>query len=190
MKKIGLLIALFAMTVGFAFAQNDAPVTGASKLVVKGLYIGMTLDEAAAVIKPKLPEGFSIITGPFKVNKGPMADGFPMANEDDSYLSFGDRDGVVLADSSQKIKEIYFWGVLTDGLFNVKDMSCPDFVKQFAKAYNIPSFKAYQNEDTSAWKYLSPENCEVTITCTRGVIGKDISIIQRPPPKVVTPDFN
>ena len=138
-----------------------------SSLVVKGVYIGMDVQEAARQIRTRLPEDWGL-SGPHKAAEGPGA--YSVADKG-FYVWIGGMlpMGAIIADDNGKVTTIRFSRLLVNQMFQAENMEASEFAQTFAKSYKIPSLEPKDSYD--GWYYTSPEGYKVTISD-----GKDVFI--------------
>lgn len=127
-------------------------------LKVKGLYLGMPIDEAII----RCNEGNkSIWIGSENMTKY-------CKYEESSRKGEGNVGhpsvGVYVEFSDNKAKSIK----LTDMVFDARDMQASDFAQKFISAYGIPELKP--SDDRQYWQYITPSGTRVKITANKNVI--------------------
>jgi len=113
-------------------------------LVVKGLYLGMYIEDASNIVSEKLGEKLKI--------------GEDHASSESVNIDF---------DEYGKINFINIQD--TNKLFGMSQIDTPEFVSKFRKAYNIPRMKMFFMEKnlfghTTGYRYISPKGFQVEIT--------------------------
>lgn len=145
-SAIGIVV-LFIGMVGVCvsgWAEDDGP----KQLIVKGLYVGMDINEAKDICKKYLDKTMTLeeftpeITGIYQEGVG---------------------SGVLLADSKNKLKMIALGRPVVDNMFNAHGIPIEDFAQQFVAAYDIPSMTAFREKGDSGWRFTSPYGYKVEI---------------------------
>ena len=122
---------------------------------IKGLYLGMDMEEAAEIWKKYVPEegrAHSIIE----------------KKEEEGYcleltIGQGYRSvGCVYADLNEEVTAFHFYTSGVDILFNSPGLKPSDFVEQFANAYNVPMQHSYDARGVY-WEYRSPDGVKIVI---------------------------
>ena len=153
MKKLmGIMTCLLLLSAASGLSEEKKP-----SIVVKGVYIGMDVQEAAKQIKTKLPEGWEL-SGPDKDDEGPGGYAITV------YLWIGAAlpGGVIIADAEGKVTTIKLTTMLVDDMFQAENMEASEFAKKFAESYKIPSLEPKDSWD--GWYYTSPEGYNVTVS--------------------------
>ena len=139
------------------------------RLMFKGLYVGMSLEEAGEVMaKLGLPPEFYGKTDD-KGNKK-----FIRPETDGTFYTYMPLGGVsawqILADKEKRVTRIYIRGAAVDQLFNCKGLAAFDFAKGFVEAYGLPGMdktliespdalaQIYGGSYLNAWQYSDPQN--------------------------------
>ena len=139
----------------------------AEKLVVKGFYVGMPVQEAKNIIAKDyagfLTKGFSTteVTDNKEFNIV-RADGQGMHD----YIKF------FVKKADGKIYDIRMGPGLVDKLFNIAGVEGLKFKEDFMKMHQIPKM----DFDGNGWKYTSPEGYEVMLNNEKSLILRATSI--------------
>jgi hypothetical protein len=166
-RLMGIMTCLLLLTAGTGLAEDKKP-----SVVVKGVYIGMDVQEAAKQIKTKLPEGWGL-SGPHKADEGPG--GYAITDKG-FYVWIGGAlpVGVIIADAEGKVTTIKLTTMLVNEMFQAENMEASEFAKKFAEAYKIPSLEPTDSWD--GWYYTSPEGYKVTVSDEKDIfIEKTLS---------------
>lgn len=148
MKKLLFVFLIFFV---FVSCKNAFAVDGIV-LKVKGLYLGMNIDDADVVLN-NLGYSFQVTELATPKNNG---DTYILGTTDSKLLC-------ILADSNKKVNIIYLAAQLVDNLFNTSDLPAKDFVRKFMDSYNIPSMDVVAGDDIVYWRYVSPNGYKVEI---------------------------
>lgn len=150
MKKTAVFLSL-------VFAVTSQLFADGSMLTVKGLYIGMNLDDASRVYKEK----FENLTGkPAWIRK--IGSG--------EYELFPDENGAragwwgsicITADPDRTVCKIEITSYFADKIFNSGDMNAKEFATAFCNAYEIPEMEYSSNDE--CWTYSSPSGYKLVI---------------------------
>lgn len=148
-------------------SQKVAKVAKADPKVlkVKGLWLGMNIDEVPAILKKQLPKwsvsgvkdlskGYYYIPG---LISGLIEPGSRFIVEVGGEIEMGAH---VVADKDKKVSGFMF-GYAVDDLFNSADMDAKSFAQKFVSSYNIPKMKP--SSDMQSWEYTSPDGFKVSI---------------------------
>jgi hypothetical protein len=187
MKKPALLIIVILLF-------SVLPALSAEKQVnLKGLYIGMPVDEAKVILKNNLGAEWKVTpTG----NTNTILSDYRLGNErifganrtgGNSVLGslIGDYgfaihrydfyEGFISADkNTKKVRRITLSGEIIDDFLNAKQINANEFVSQFTKNFDLPDF----NWITSGWIYTSPLGYIITIRTNKFI---DINMINPTP---------
>ncbi|MEN6620439.1 MAG: hypothetical protein ABFD50_02660 [Smithella sp.] len=187
MKKPAILIIVI-------FLLAVIPALAAEKQVnLKGLYIGMPVEEAKVIFKNNLGTEWKITaTG----NTSTVLSDYRLGNDrifganrtgGNSVMGslIGDYgfaihrydyyEGFISADkNTKKITRITISGEITDDFFNTRQIGANEFVSQFTKNFDLPDF----NWITSGWIYTSPLGYVITIRTNKFI---DINMINPVP---------
>jgi hypothetical protein len=172
MKKIITFIIAFAVlfSVNFALAQEKP-------LIIKGLYIGMNVNDARNIMEQLLGKDWKI--SPVSDTKSILRDyrfgeaklfgkkefmtpvdpiddeyGFVIIDHYDSY------EGFIGADKGTgKVIRLSFSGKITDIIFSTSKITAEDFAPSFWNNYNMPEFSWVAH----GWLYASPKGYTVII---------------------------
>jgi hypothetical protein len=140
-------------------------------LVFKKLYIGMSIYEAAEILRGYFK------TNAFQVQKFNDDDLKIMASKSDGYI-VGDHQSfisnyelgtfdygktLILAHEDKKVALIFLPSDAVDELFNSKGIETEEFVKKFIEAYQLDTFKPFNEQGKIGWKYNSPYGFAVDI---------------------------
>ncbi len=172
MKKAIFLIILICLTAVI-------PALAAEKQVnLKGLYIGMPVEEAKDILKNNLDsEWKTTITGNtdsvlldyrlgnesiFGVNRkgGNYTLGSIIGDYGFAIHRYNFYEGFISADKkTNMVIRISLSGEIINDLFNAKQISANEFVSRFTKDFDLPDF----NWIPSGWIYTSPLGYVITI---------------------------
>lgn len=185
MKKSAL-----SMVIIFIFLFAAMPALAAEKQVnLKGLYIGMPVEEARIIFKNNLgPEWKITATGKtstvlsdyrlgnervFGENRtgGNNVLGSIIGNYGFAIHRYDFYEGFISVDKdTKKVVRITISGEITDNLFNTRQIGANEFVSEFLKNFDLPDF----NWITSGWIYTSPLGYVITIRTNKFI---DINMI-------------
>ena len=150
MKKLLVIITSLMLVLGCANNCMAEVRGGPTILKVKGLYIGMDINEAAKVVS-------SIMNKPCEVHiSGEWG-------REMSITAVDDKVGIlqISASTDKKVKSIS----LSQSIFNAQDLSLEDFAKQFMQAYQIPGMDgSVDNNGNPLYVFTSSNGYKVTIT--------------------------
>lgn len=195
MKKVVPVIIAFAVLFCFNTAIADE-----KPLVIKGLYIGMNVNDAKNIIGKLLGKDWetspvgreaSIVPGSLSGfvgddfifgakeggdRRGAITGEYGFAIINKYYNSY---QGFISADqASNKVVRISLSGKITDILFSSSKISADDFVTSFWENYNMPYF----NWRPGGWIYTSPKGYVITIMTDKLIdIKKEESVKQEKP---------
>lgn len=148
-----IVVSLFLASLGCEKAKEAAQeVAKAAKaepkvLKVKGLYLGMNIDEVPAILKNLLPKHeVSQVKG----------DRHEYVVKIDAGLG-----GAIIANKDKKVEVMSFSRAIVDDLFNSADMDAKSYAEKFMSSYNIPNMEPVPGKDW--WQYTSPDGFKVSI---------------------------
>jgi hypothetical protein len=125
-------------------------------LKVKGLYIGMSIDDANSVLN-NLGYSFQVteVEGGYQIGVcGPDADSL-----------------CIFANQNKVVYRIVLQDKVLDKLFNTSDLPMKEFARRFMDNYNIPSMDLVLYDNGGAyWRYISPYGYKVEIYDDRQLI--------------------
>jgi hypothetical protein len=174
MKKIITIIIAFVIL--FCF---NAAVAQEKPLIIKGLYIGIDVNDARNKMEQLLGKDWQLssigktstiaedyrfgneqIFGKVKEPRGYQTAKFPPDERGFAVIRYNSYEGYVSTDaSSNKVTRITFDDVITDHIFAIEKISADDFVEQFTKTYNMPEWSWV----AQGWTYSSPKGYTITI---------------------------
>jgi hypothetical protein len=166
-------IFLSITSISMANAQQSGEANNAEKtIIIKGLYIGMDVDEAKKIMEQLVGKDWVVSSidltdkivadyrfvggeerifggeGTRKITYPPMTGDRGFAIQDKKSQSY---HGYISTDISNKVIRISLGGKLVDYIFAAKEIGVEDFVEEFAKSYNLPAF----NWIPYGWIYIS-----------------------------------
>jgi hypothetical protein len=174
MKKVITIIIAFVVLSCFNIA-----VAQEKPLIIKGLYIGMDVNNARNILLQLLVKEWKI--GPVGESANVLQDfrfgeekifgwksptdnfrmepingeyGFAIITDYDSYEGF-----VSAEKGTGKVIRMSFSGKITDNLFSISKINAEDFAPSFWKNYNMPEFGWIPH----GWQYASPKGYTITI---------------------------
>lgn len=181
-----LISGLFILT-GCQAETEDGPAV----LKVKGLYVGMNIDDACKIVNslfgssyivrdvPPTFQATGLLPGTYMVDmtddeiKGyldPKGEGNGrlqlMGFRGDSYIPI-----FVTADANRKVIYIRITSSAVDKLFNVTDIEAEDFSKEFINSYKIPYLKPVSFD----WEFSSPYGYRLKISSNKTIEIQEIS---------------
>ncbi len=140
------------------------------KLVVKGLSLSMDFGKAREqVLKLFEDAGFTS-----EIETNIEADNTEIFVED--YLTIISVH--IWKDKDNKLSKIEMSSYATDKFFNATNISAEDFVKEFAKNYNLSAMKPEKDEIVgyTYWKYESEEGWYIKINDAKYIIIETIKL--------------
>lgn len=133
-------------------------VESKGKLVVKGLFLGMHLNDCYAALQSHLGEDTFLLRATARVDKSKV----PVLK---ILRKGGSRVGEIRADpETETVQEFVFWPRLSDYLFNSADLGADEFAQKFIDNYKVPKLKPSRREKQNVWLYEDPEGWELVIT--------------------------
>lgn len=156
-----LTVAVVSMTSFASFFEGQA-----EDFKVKGLYVGMPMEEALLACK-------ACVQGT-KVSH--WADEMKLEKFDDGSSIIVIRNGfgmpliMVVSDttSNGRVKVFAFEWPAVNAIFNAKDMSLKEFAQLFIDSYKIPRLDP--DEDGESLVHTLPSGVKITITKDKGVV--------------------
>ena len=168
MEKISIL--MFAVIIGGssnAIAHDGGPKV----LKIKGLYLGMSIDDGARILRRFISKEFAKTYGegePLDVTKVPP---FDKCNYGFGYFPPGCPRIFLQSDCSEerKVYYIYIHNDIADKMFDAKGLSQEEFVQIFENRHNIKmQFREKPNPSGSfpvrSWEFESVHGYKVTIS--------------------------
>jgi hypothetical protein len=153
-------VFLFLSCVAIATAQQNGDANGNEKtIIIKGLYIGMDIDEAKRVtekllgpdwvvsavgLTTKTAYDYRFVGGEEKIFGGlgnraiaspPITGSRGFAIQNKKTQSF---EGFVSTDAANKVERISLSGKLVDHIFSCENIYAQEFQEEFRKSYNLP----------------------------------------------------
>jgi hypothetical protein len=125
MKRVLLIFALIicSLVVDIGFCKEGAPKV----IKVKGMYIGMDINDARAILQNHFNDNIEIKNGE-GIYSG-------------SYSITDHQNFVILSSPNGKVNYIAFLEDAVNSLFNAHGYSLEEFKESFFKAYNLPEPK-------------------------------------------------
>ena len=172
-----MILALITSGSSKVLAGNSGPET----LIVKGLYLGMNIDEGARILKEFITPEIAEKLGegePLEVARIPP---FEECNYGFGYFPLG-CPKIFLQSDCSKDKKVFCISIhndLADEMFDAKQLSQEQFVQAFEKAYGI-SMKLKEKPATSSgsdsrsWEFESPHGYNITIIEGHTIIIKQV----------------
>lgn len=151
-----------------SMSQLQRDIASGKILKVKGVYLGMPIDEATEVLNEQLGTNYNVAEHNYN-EVGFMVMG--------TYYQLGmpvAKYPIFIADKSGKVIMITFGGDLLDALFNVKGIPMEDFVQTFVNSYPIPTMEGFYENGMSGWQYVSPYGWKVQIDAQRALMMKTV----------------
>ena len=140
---------------------------GSKILKVKGLYLGMNIDDAYKVLSDKLVQGIEILQ---------EAPGSPRAIY---YLYEGMPIPIVTSDIKNRVTTMLLPEDIVDKLFNTTGLPAEDFAKKFVESYHISKMEPFSemmnNSLVTGWRFISPEGFSLIITTQKTILLKEIA---------------
>ncbi|MEN9446256.1 MAG: hypothetical protein RL728_768 [Bacteroidota bacterium] len=162
MKKSIITLLTIAVMTSVSFAGIFDGST--SDLKVKGLYIGMPMEEALVASKSAV-QGTSVSNWAEQMKIEKFGDG---TSNIVIKNAFGMPLFIVLADSSQKVITYAFEWPAVNAIFNSGDMSMKEFAQLFIDSYNIPNLEPDEKGENLV--HTLPSGVKVMITGDKGVV--------------------
>ncbi len=147
-------------------------------LIIKGLYIGMPVKDAHAIIKQLLPKedwkvseigkaaaileyariGESKIFG--TINRSNFREGGVVGDRGFAIITrYDGYEGFISSDQNNNVDRISFSKEITNILFSSSEINAEEFATSFWKNYNMPEFSWIPY----GWRHTSPLGYTVTI---------------------------
>lgn len=160
MQKItsGLLALFVVLLVSIA--------AHAEKLVVKGFYAGMPVQEAKNIIEKNYA---SLLTKGLSTSDVTDNKQFSIVRADGEGMH--DYIKLFVSKADNKVYDIRMGPGLVDKLFNIAGVEGLKFKEDFMKMHQIPKM----DFDGNGWKYTSPEGYEVMLNNEKSLIIRSTS---------------
>jgi len=129
---------------------------------VKGLYIGMDIENAYNILSQALSSEYGV-----EILKNPQNDQILDSNK--SYVLIGLMGALasVVADNSNRVESITLSRSVVDKMFNSSNMDIMEFIQQFQNSYNI-DFEP--SADLRSVYYTSPDGYKITISDDKSIV--------------------
>jgi hypothetical protein len=180
----------------------NVTIAAEKPLIIKGLYIGMDINDARNILIQLLGKEWKIgIVGDSKQ----VLQDYRFGEEKifgtrDKYLgtftqpNVGDRgfaiidnyntyEGYMSCNNNDKVTRISFGGRLTDAIFSAAKVNAEDFASAFWNTYNMPEF----NWIPYGWQYISPNGYSITIKTDKLIdikVDTIVDTIRKPNSKI------
>ena len=138
-----VLVAIFCLFI-FAQAEDEGP----EQLRIKGIYVGMDMDETIKICRKFMDKTMTL-----------------EELTPDKHVIFrqGVTIGILVADPENKLTMIALGRPIVDNMFNAEGMPVKEFAIQFVTAYKIPSMKTFREQGDRGWRFTSPHGYKVEI---------------------------
>ena len=128
------------------------PSVSRSEIVIKGLKLGMSIDEALEVVNSRIASEFGreveiVGRGYTKFHEDKSVPGFKLNTKwkDTDNPAFVTVDIIAVeAGEDRMVNRIEIPGHISEKLFNAQDMSSEDFAKAIMDNYGVPELQATQ----------------------------------------------
>jgi hypothetical protein len=140
----------------FAANSNEIKTTEDDVLKIKGLYLGMKMEEAAKLFKEY-------------TNTELMAQPAP----DEKIVVSSEFYGpVFIVDQrTSNVIAIMFTPALVDQLFNTSGLPIEELAQKFAIEYHLPKMDPfYDDYNKNGWRYISKEGYKIEIWSSRAIL--------------------
>jgi len=171
-KKIGVVILAMVVCMGGCsiLRSGCGGTSGAGPKVLKvsGLYLGMDIKKAHAVLTKRFSTG-DVRVG--DIEQGTETKSITLVTKTGQMTLIGEMKsmvGHIRADTKGKVVHM---GMKGDYLFDIGRMEDSDFVQYFANHYKIPQFNV--SDDLLCWYFNSPHGYRVEIREKMIVIFKN-----------------
>ena len=149
--------------------KEEVNATEASKsIIVKGLYVGMTVQELLNAVRT--------LGSPWKIDHTDDPKQINILNDDlenkqieligahDPAAEKFDTSIHLWLDAADRVEQILIGQKCCNQLFNSQDLSAEDFARNFIDAYGIKEMKrAVTEHNLQCWEYTSPDNVKFRI---------------------------
>jgi hypothetical protein len=141
--------------------STDAVKEPVSTIIVKGLFIGMNIQDVPGVLRTKLDGNKVSIHDAAKGDAGRYPNA--LTRSENYYVAVGGLlpIGIVYAGPDGKVTDILFLERLVDIAFNAEKLDVSVFAQEFINAYNIPAMQL--SDDRRSWYFISPDGVKVSI---------------------------
>lgn len=149
-------------------APKPAALPQARALAVKGLSIGMKIDDCVGILKKELTGyemPFPFSGAPKFTEIEPSDGGFLLRlghRKQDTQFPMFFAFVTVVADSDRRITRVDFTASVVDHIFGATEMDAKEFAQNFVNAYPVKQLKPL--EDGSGWYGVTQDGTRVTIT--------------------------
>lgn len=183
MKKVNVIIGFIVLAlITGGSSKALAGDTGPKTLKVKGLYLGMNIDEGATILKEFITSEIAEKLGegkPLEVTRIPP---FEECNYGFGYFPPGCPKIFLQSDCSKdkKVFRISIHNDIADEMFDTKQLNQEQFVQAFEKDHGI-SMKLREKPATSSgsdsrfWEFESAHGYKVTIMLGHTIIIEQVS---------------
>lgn len=138
---------------------------GPEVLKIKGLYIGMDIDEACKIVNQLSNSSCTVEENTF------LGSTYAVANSD----SLATLSLWVTAGPDRKTDSIHIGHLIVDKLFNSDGVEGKDFVQEFINSYRIPKMETQVDENGKLfWQFISTKGYKLTIFQNKSIEIKAI----------------
>jgi len=150
--------------------------SSANDFKVKGLYIGMDMDDACKIVN-QLVNSTEVSKVAFEPGSHASQAGYLCQYPQNSRSN---PQIYVISNLVNKVTAIVISSELTPTLFNANGIEAEDFAKQFMDSYHLPKMDPWTNDMTDTysmalvglygWEYVSPNGFKVAVSQSKGIM--------------------
>lgn len=133
-------------------------------LAIKGVYIGMTADDAVRVLNANKPLPLRVVYTLTVEEAVIYRLDYGMKDQSGQVVYWKGAGELYANFKTRKVTSMSIWGELSDLLFNTRDLSASSFAKQFIDSYGIPELKSVTVRGNSVWHYESPYGWSIYVS--------------------------
>ncbi|MBU1044549.1 MAG: hypothetical protein KJ915_09180 [Candidatus Omnitrophica bacterium] len=142
----------------------DQKIQEGKILKIKGLYLGMNIDEAFKIIPDALKD--SLALGAFRG----IEEGYIIVDQP-FYNKF-----IITSNDNKQVKKIILTSGAVDMLFNTDGLPAEDFIQKFKESYKIDNLEPLFEEDGSiSWKFISTDGYKLILTSEKDILLEEIA---------------
>jgi hypothetical protein len=167
MTRMKAILLVLVVSISLAGCNKNAPShsnpvatppSPPKKIVVKGLYVGMSVQELAQAVSTKFGAGWECKPNIFNTYYIREIGRTWSGSQFDNYV-------YLWHDDSGTVMKITFGKICSPRIFNAADLSAEDFAQTFITAYDIPKLRP----NGEWWEYTTPDNVRIRISGDKAV---------------------
>ena len=144
-------------------------------LKIKGLYIGMNIDDACKVLNEKLEDKAEVspIVLPNE-NNVLVLNGYTV-NCLSTDAGYPEMVPVLVADAYKRVVTIQLTPMIVDFLYNTAGINGEEFAQKFVDSYKIAKMSPFVKDGIQGWTYASPEGYKISVTVNKIILLEKVA---------------